>query len=121
MHEFSICENLVKIAREELDKLEHHDVHLLKMRVMVGELHAIVNENLQMAYSVLTRDTKLQDSTLELIRVPVVAECKDCGHQNQIQNNFFVCSKCESGNLEIIKGKELYIENLEVVYDENGD
>jgi hydrogenase nickel incorporation protein HypA/HybF len=92
MHEFGICENLVKIAREELNKLEQDDARLVKIRVMVGELHAIVNENLQMAYSILTRDTKLENSTLELIKVPILAECRDCGHQNQIQNNFFVCS-----------------------------
>ncbi len=119
MHEFGICQNIVNIAREELNKLPQKNVHLIKMRVVVGKLHAIVNENLKMAYGILTRDTKLHDSELEIISEPVVAECKECGYRNQVKGNFFVCGQCESGMLEIIKGKELYIENLEVEYEED--
>ena len=121
MHEYSICQNIVNIACEELKKIEQDNVRLFKMRVKVGKLHAIINENLIMAYDILTQNTALQGSKLEIISIPVVAECKDCGYQNQIKDNLFICRQCESGSLEIIKGKELYIENLEVGYEEDGD
>ncbi|MBN1799050.1 MAG: hydrogenase maturation nickel metallochaperone HypA [Spirochaetales bacterium] len=121
MHEFGICQNIVNIACNELKKLEQKNVRVLKLRVKVGSLHAIVNENLEMAYSILTKDTDLHGSRLELISIPVEAECKDCGYRSRIKDNFFVCAQCNSGNLEIIKGQELYIENLEVAYEEDGD
>jgi hydrogenase nickel incorporation protein HypA/HybF len=121
MHEYGICQNIVTIACEELKKIEQQNVRLLKMRVKVGKLHALVNENLKMAYSILTKDTALEGSELELIIIPVEAECKECGYRNRIKENLFVCSRCDSGSLEIIKGKELYIENLEVAYEEDGN
>ena len=65
-----------------------------------------------MAYNILTKNTQLQGSELEIINIPIVAECKKCGYQNQIKDSLFVCGRCDSGSMEIIKGKELYIENL---------
>ncbi len=118
MHEWSICEHMVAIAQEELKKLSRPGTRLLCMRVKIGDLHAIVDENLQMAYQVLTEHTPLAGSSLELIHIPIEARCRTCGRTCGIENNFFICAHCGSTDLEVISGRELFIENLEVSYDE---
>ncbi|MEJ2662914.1 MAG: hydrogenase maturation nickel metallochaperone HypA [Spirochaetia bacterium] len=118
MHEYSICQNMVRIALDELKKLNRADARLLTMRIKIGDLHAVIDENILMAYDVLTRETPLAGSRLELVHVPVEARCKDCGEMIRVRDNFFLCPRCESARVEITAGRELFIENLEVSYDE---
>jgi hydrogenase nickel incorporation protein HypA/HybF len=118
MHEWSICQHMVNAAQDELKKLSRPGARLLCMRVKIGDLHAIVDENLRMAYQALTEHTPLAGSVLELIHIPIEARCKTCGKTCGVQNSFFVCAHCGSVSLEVVSGRELFIENLEVSYDE---
>jgi hydrogenase nickel incorporation protein HypA/HybF len=120
MHEFSICQSMVNIALAELKKLGKPKSRLLKMHIVIGKLHAIIDDNLRTAYEVLTRNTQAQGSELKLKTVPIIAECQDCGYHSKIRDSLFFCKRCKSVKLGIIKGRELYIEKLEVAYDEEG-
>ena len=117
MHEFSICEGIVKAAVEEMAKVNPPAKALRKTTVVVGALHQIVPENLTFAYDVLTRDTPAAGSELELRFVPIRAKCGDCEWQGEIQQPLFLCGGCNSGNIELLSGKELYVENLEIEQD----
>ena len=114
MHEFSICQNIVKLVLKEYEKLAPQAGKLLKTRIVVGKMHQIVPQSLQFAYEVLTRDTPAADSQLEIILKPVKVICKECNWQGEINDSLFLCRSCEKANVEIVTGKELYIQDLEV-------
>jgi hydrogenase nickel incorporation protein HypA/HybF len=118
MHEFSICEGIVRAAVDEMSRHGARSGSLRKTRIVVGALHQVVPANLEFAYEVLTRDTPASGSSLEIRPVPVTAKCPACGWTGSIQSPLFVCGACNSGEIELITGRELYVENLEIEEDD---
>ncbi|NQT91201.1 MAG: hydrogenase maturation nickel metallochaperone HypA, partial [Lentisphaerae bacterium] len=51
----------------------------------------------------------------------VVVRCGNCGTEGGIEMPLFECGKCGSGDLEVIGGKELYLDLLEVNDDERNE
>jgi hydrogenase nickel incorporation protein HypA/HybF len=114
MHELSICRGIVQAALEEYEKLEPRPRRLTRVRVVAGELHQLVPDHLVMAFEVLTRDTPAEGSTLELETVPVTGRCRGCGWEGEIRPPVFQCAECEAFDIEMEKGRELYLDRLEV-------
>ena len=113
MHEFAIGEWLVKTVSSELERIEPVP-KLLSVRVVVGRLRQVVPDNIEFAYRSLAKGTNLEGSILEIVSVPVLAECRKCRQREEIKDVFFQCSACGSGDLEILGGKELYLDGLVV-------
>jgi len=84
-------------------------------------LAAVVPESLRFCFDVVVKDTLLAGAQLVIEEVPVVARCKDCNAQWTIDAPVFICKTCQSGSLEILSGRELDIESIEVVEEENHD
>lgn len=114
MHEFSIAGSLVRAIDGELERQDREDVRLLKARVVVGCMRQVVPENLRMAFDILTRETRMAGAELDLVMTAVVARCKKCGQEAEVEMPFFACGKCGSGDLDIVAGRELYLDLLEV-------
>ena len=115
MHEFAICEGLVQAVREELAGKSPRP-RLLKVRVIVGRMRQIVPENLDFAYHSLTHETEMAGSELEIVAAPVKVQCVSCRCHSEISSRIFECRHCGSGELKVLGGMELYIENLTVEY-----
>ena len=114
MHEFSICEGIVKAVVQEMAAHQVPAGALLKTRIVVGALHQVVPDTLTFAYEVLTRDTPAAGSQLEIRSVPVRAKCKTCGWEGEVRIPRFQCGQCGSGDIELVGGKEMYLDNLEI-------
>ena len=114
MHEFSICERLVATALGDFEKLGPPPPRLTKVRVVVGRLQQIVPESLEMAFTVITRDTPIAGASLEIVSVPVRISCADCGWNGQIQEGIFQCPECGSLGVTVEAGRELYLDSLEI-------
>lgn len=113
MHELSLCQGLVDYALEELRKLPPAS-RLTRVRVVVGELRRIVPESLTFAYDVLTKDTPAAGSVLEIIHKPITVRCRQCAWEGAITGALFRCAACDSTDVELTAGKELYLDSLEV-------
>ena len=118
MHEFSICQGLVKAILSELEKLDPPNPKLLKASVVIGRLRQIIPETLQFAYETLTKETVIAGSKIEVISAPILAKCPKCGWKGEIKENNFRCGKCGSGEIELSGGMELYLNNLTVEKNE---
>lgn len=115
MHEFSICQSLVADVLKELDKLKNRRVCLKKVRILAGQYNRLVPASMRMAYQVLTEDTPAAGSKLLIKSIPVRLKCRLCGWQGAARDICFVCRKCGRADTEIIGGKEICLESLEVV------
>jgi len=121
MHEFGIGEELAKAVLAELDRLPAPK-RLLGARVVIGVLRQVIPDHLTFAYEIFLKDTPAAGSTLEIAPVPVVVVCEQCGWQGEIEEMIFLCGACGSTQLRMVTGMELYLDRLEVEYDErNGD
>ena len=120
MHEFTIGESLVTAVLTELRRPEHVRLRLRRARVVIGAMHAIVPDSLCLAYEVLTRETPAAGSVLEIVSVPPAARCRRCAWEGPIELPLFLCGACGSGDVEVQRGTELYLDQLEGEDDEHG-
>lgn len=120
MHEMGIALQIVEIATASLP-VDLSAARITKVNLRVGKLAAVVPESLRFCFSVVVKDSPLENATLAIEEVPVVASCKDCHAQWTIDEPVFICKKCRSGSLEILSGRELDIESIEVVEEEKND
>ena len=121
MHEFGLGEEVVKVVLEEMKRLAPPPHSLRSARVVVGALRRVAPDHLRFAYEVLTRDTPAAGSRLEITLLPATALCLDCGFQGQIDCILPLCPGCGAGNLQTLQGMELFLDGLEVEYDEPDD
>lgn len=112
MHEFSIAMNIVEIAETETRKAGATAVS--KIDLEVGSMSGIVIEALEFALESAVRNTVLHKAECNIIRLPALGRCVNCGHEFSVENYFDQCPECESFNPEIIQGKELKVKSLVV-------
>lgn len=116
MHEMSIAQSLAGIVQEEM--AAHGVSRLRAVRVCHGALAAVAPDALTFAWEVLTRDTPLAGSLLEMVEIPVRLRCVSCAAEFTVAEcdrlPLAPCPSCgEDLGHEILEGKELYIENIE--------
>ncbi|MGD8955344.1 MAG: hydrogenase maturation nickel metallochaperone HypA, partial [Desulfobacterales bacterium] len=70
-------------------------------------------------FEIAAKDTPLEGAELKIDEIPVVALCNDCGFQWTIEAAVFTCKNCTSGSIELLSGRELDIESIEIAEDEN--
>ena len=120
MHEMGIALQIVEIATASLPA-DMGGGRVAAVNLKIGKLAAVVPESLRFCFDVAIKDTALAGAKLAIEEIPIVAKCNDCDAQWTIDEPVFVCTNCKSGSLEILSGRELDIESIEVVEEEQHD
>jgi hydrogenase nickel incorporation protein HypA/HybF len=76
MHELSIASTLVESVLEFAESPPPKKI--LKVLLQVGELSCIESEQLQFCYASITKETVLEDSSLEIERIGAEVACPHC-------------------------------------------
>ena len=112
MHELSIAYSLVEIADKAAREAQATKVDAVNLRL--GALSGVVKDALLFGYDVVTKDTLLEGSSLQIEELPVVVFCSRCQVQTTLPNTYqFRCGQCGEPTAHIIQGKELEIVSLE--------
>lgn len=112
MHELAITQCVLDMALEQAEK--HNAGKVTKINLVVGELSGVVEECAQFYFRFLSKDTIASEATLAFERVPTRARCHDCDFTFALSESDWTCPKCESGSIEIVGGKELYMDSMEL-------
>ena len=120
MHEMGIALQIVEIATASLPA-DLGAARVAAVNLKIGKLAAVVPESLRFCFDVAVKDTPLAGARLVIEELAVVARCKECNAQWTIDEPVFTCKTCQSGSLEILSGRELDIESIEVVEEEKHD
>jgi len=112
MHEMGIASQIARIALEHLPPDEPLRVRALRLKI--GKLTAIVPQSLRFCLEVVCRETALAGAEVVIEEIPVRAHCQDCGAESEISEPPFWCSACKSVKLDILSGREMLIDSLEV-------
>ena len=113
MHEMGIALQIVEIATASIPE-DLKGVPVERIHLKVGKLSAVVPESLRFCFQAASRDTPLADSELVIEEIPVVAKCRQCRQQWTIDGPSFQCKYCQSGAIELLSGRELDIESIEI-------
>jgi hydrogenase nickel incorporation protein HypA/HybF len=118
MHEMGIAMQIVEIATASVPP-DAGKVRIEKVNLKIGKLAAVVPESLRFCFDVAVKGTPLDGATLAIEELPVVARCKDCENKWTIDSPAFACPVCNSGALEILSGRELDIESIEIAKEDD--
>lgn len=115
MHEASIVQSLV----EEVESIlkSSNGSRVVRIHLKIGKLTAVVPDVLLFMFEAIVPGTKLEGAKLTMEEVELRAKCKACGAEDDILEIGFFCGSCGSADVDIIAGRELLIDSLEVEDD----
>ncbi len=112
MHELAITQNMLDVVLEQASKEGAGDIK--RINLVVGELTGIVEQCVQFYFNFYAKDTIAEKAEVVFNRVPPTARCGDCGNEVNVDKEGWKCPVCGGEDMELIKGRELYIESIEV-------
>ena len=113
MHEMGIAQQLVQIALDSIpDDIENPKVE--KVNLKIGKLAAVVDTSLTFCFEIITKDTALENATLNIDFIPVTIHCKSCENTREVDDPMFQCPFCENSEIELLTGREIEIISIEL-------
>ncbi|HEY2834407.1 MAG TPA: hydrogenase maturation nickel metallochaperone HypA [Sporichthyaceae bacterium] len=111
MHELSLCGAIAEIASRRAGDRRVEVVHL-----QIGQLRQVVPEALTFCWSMLTENTSLDGSTLDVDRVAAVLICRMCGVRSALAEPLaLVCAGCGGLDVGVEAGEEFAVTALDLV------
>ncbi|HME19747.1 MAG TPA: hydrogenase maturation nickel metallochaperone HypA [Acetobacteraceae bacterium] len=107
MHELGIAASVVDVCAEQAA-----GARVLRVRVEVGRLTAVLPDALRFVFDVCAHGTALEGAELEIVDIPGRARCEACGQTVALSEPYGLCA-C-GGMLRIVSGEELRVKDMEV-------
>jgi len=108
MHELSIANSVVELCAERA-----MGARVLRVTLEIGRLSAVMPDAIRFCFDVCAKDTVVEGAELEIVEMPGLARCLDCGGSVDMTDLLEHCA-CGSVNLELLAGSELKIKQMEV-------
>jgi len=111
VHEMSIAMDVLQIVSEHLPA---HPVKVTRIRLKVGKLTAVVPDNFRFCMEAIAKDGPAEGAEIVIEEAPLLVECESCGAQSELREPVFICPNCESTSLNVVSGRDLFIESIEI-------
>jgi hydrogenase nickel incorporation protein HypA/HybF len=113
MHELSIAMSIVEMAEEESER--QGGAKVIAVHLKLGPLSGVVKIALENAFTLAREGTILENATLLIEQIPIVASCPKCAADRTLPSmQSLLCPICETPLSEIIHGRELEVVALEI-------
>ncbi len=112
MHELSIVESLLTVALENGERAQA--TKILKIYVVVGALSGVVDDSVNFYFSFLSEKTIAAGASIIFMHAPARLRCRRCNTIFSPEKLDFHCPDCKDQQVDIIGGRELYVDRLEV-------
>ena len=122
MHEVSVVSDIVSAILKELEKYNVERVE--EVVLVVGDMTSLGEEQLEFAYEIVTKETKLEGSKLVIEHEKIRVKCKDCGYEGEVRMlesdygehtiPILSCPKC-NGKVKVTAGQTCKVRNLKIV------
>ena len=111
MHEVSIVTQLMSTIIDIAKKNKLKTISLVKIKI--GKMRQIIPASFEFAFDSLKKSTIIEKAELELSFENIEIKCDDCNSTEKLDHYHFVCSNCQSSNINVIKGKDIVLLSLE--------
>ncbi len=112
MHELAITQSMLDLVLEQAEKAEAKSVG--KINLVIGEMTGVVDRSVRFYFDFLSKGTAAEGAALAFKVVPTTARCRNCAKDFKLGEFDWTCPYCQSNNMEIVAGKELFVESIEV-------
>ena len=112
MHELRIVESLLDVVLKHAQKAE--TTHVLGIYLVVGDLAGVDEDLMNMHFRLLSENTIAAGARVVFARKPARLRCRTCNFIFTPERLDFHCPSCKTQEVDIIGGRELYVDQLEV-------
>ncbi len=120
MHELGIMTGVMESVEQAARDAGAERV--LRIRLDVGEMTEAVETALRFAFEALSEGTLCEGAEFEVNMIAPQSVCLECGERYEHDRFHMVCPSCGSPFTQLVAGKELRIDSIEVdVPDEEQD
>jgi hydrogenase nickel incorporation protein HypA/HybF len=112
MHDYSITESLLSLALEKAN--EAGAAKITRINLVIGELSGVVSECVQFYFDAISRDTIASGAQIEFEMKPTRVRCHKCQAVFAPRNSDWSCPDCHEMGIEIVSGRECFMESIEV-------
>ena len=115
MHELGIMTGVMDAV--EKSAAQAGATSVLKVSLSVGEMTEAIEDALRFAFEVLCEQPEYApcaNAELEITMVRPMSRCLDCGAEFEHDRFHLLCPECDSFATELIAGRELQIDSIEV-------
>ena len=112
MHELAITHNILNIALDEAGTAQAGKI--TRINLVIGELSGVVGDSVQFYFDFLSKDSVAEDAALDFKFVPAELRCLECLTSFNPKDSLWVCPDCQSRSVEVVTGRDCYIESIEV-------
>ncbi|MHC4637633.1 MAG: hydrogenase maturation nickel metallochaperone HypA/HybF [Planctomycetota bacterium] len=110
MHETAIAQGLFAVIEKEAEKQKAKP---LSAKITCGLLNAVNDEVLQFAFDAICKGTICESTKLEIYHKPLQGKCKSCDEQFDIEISKPLCSRCGSGDFELLPDEPIILQEIE--------
>lgn len=112
MHEMALCQGVIAALEQAAN--EQGFTQVLGVRLQVGKLVALEKSQFESSFQLLSKNTLAENARLEIVEVAGEGYCPHCQSKVQVTSLYSTCPQCKEWGVDIIQGRELKINSLEV-------
>ena len=112
MHELAITQSMFDIVLKQAEQVNAKKIN--KINLVIGEMTGVVSESVQFYLDFLTKDSMAEGAVVSVKMVPPKAQCRNCNRIFELKEFDWTCPNCKGNSVEVIAGKELFVESIEV-------
>ena len=112
MHELGIMTGVMDAV--EKSAVQAGATKVLTVTLSIGEMTEAIEDSLRFAFEVLTENTISEGAELVINMVKPKSRCLSCGAEYEHDRFHMICPECGSYDTELIAGRELQIDSIEV-------
>jgi len=120
MHELYIAECILKSTRDSLPENQPTS-SVVQVRVQVGRLDAIIPETLNLVFNAIKASYEMPWAELWIEQIDVMCQCSGCGHEFEIEQPLFICPRCGSSYVKVLRGRGITLNGITVDDDVGGN
>ena len=112
MHEQSIVESILSLALADAKK--ENAKRIIGIKLIVGELTGVEEEAVKFYFGFLAKNTIASGARLDFEFTKAQLRCRDCDYIFPRIKLNYNCPKCSKKAVEIVGGRDLYIDSMDI-------
>ena len=112
MHELAITQSMFDIVLKQAEQA--HAKKVTKINLVIGEMTSVVSDSVQFYLDFMTKNTIAEGAVVSIEMVPAKGRCRNCNQTFELTEFDWTCPNCQGNIVDVIAGKELFVESIEV-------
>jgi hydrogenase nickel incorporation protein HypA/HybF len=112
MHEYSIVQSLIESCEEHAKT--NNAKKVTKVVVKIGVMSGVETHLLKEAFEIFKEESICDGCEFVMNIQKVKIECLACGNTQELEKNEYLCPTCQSIEINIIDGEDMFLMQLEL-------